>query len=182
MEKPAWLVRSSVYIVQSPFMRLRKDEIELPNGTILPEYYVRETDGFVMVFALTPERQVVLVRQYRYGNDTVALELPAGSRDPDEDPLDCARRELAEETGYEAPRWEHLFRASAEPVRSTSIADAYLALDAVCTREQHLDASEHIEVELAGIDEFITLLRSGGIESMACIGVAYAALDRLGKL
>lgn len=179
MEKPAWRVRSSVYVVQSPFLRLRKDEIELPNGTTLSEYYVRETDGFVMVFALTPQQQVVLVRQYRYGNDTIGLELPAGSRDPNEAPLDCAQRELAEETGYESPRWIHLFRASAEPVRSTSVADAYLALDAVRTREQQLDPSEHIEVELASIDEFVALLRGREIESMACIGVAYAALDHL---
>ena len=182
MEKPVWRVRSSVYVLESPFMRLRKDEIELPNGTILPEYYIRESEGFVMIFALTPQDQVVLVRQYRYGNDSIGLELPAGSRDPNEDPLDCARRELAEETGYESLRWEHLFRASAEPVRSTSVVDAYLVRDAVCTREQQLDPSEHIEVELASIDEFVHLLRSGKIESVACIAVAYAALNELGKL
>lgn len=182
MEKPIWRVRSSTLLVDSPYLRLRCDDIELPNGTVLPEYYVRESIGFVMIFAITLRREVVLVRQYRYGNDSISLELPAGSLDPGEDPLACAQRELREETGYTAARWEPLLRASAEPVRSTSAMTAFIAHDAERTDAQQLDPSEFIEVELAPLEEFRELLRAGGIDSVACIAAAYAALERIGSV
>ena len=77
MDKPRWRVRSSSYVVDSPYMRLRADELELPDGTIVSNYYVRESFGFVTILALTTDRQVILVRQYRYGADSIHLELPA---------------------------------------------------------------------------------------------------------
>ena len=76
MEKPVWRVRASSYVVDSPYMRLRVDEVMLPDGTIVPNYYVRESCGFVTVLALTHGEDVVLVRQYRYGSDSIHLELP----------------------------------------------------------------------------------------------------------
>src|SRR5580658_6704327 len=141
MEKPLWRVRSSTYLIESEHLRIRSDEIELPNGVVLPNYYVRESLGFVMIFALTPAREVVLVRQYRYGIDEVIVELPAGSIDRGEDPLVCAKRELAEETGYTATRWQSFSVVPAEPVRSNSFLHAFLAFDATPTQAQQLDAT-----------------------------------------
>jgi len=180
MEKPPWLVRSSRYVIDTPHLRLRADEIELPDGTIIPDYFVRESRGFAMVFALTPSRDVVLVRQYRYGNDAIGIELPAGTIDGDEDPLDCAQRELAEETGYTAAHWEPLACWPAEPVRSTSLLHAYLAFDARQTRPQQLEPSEHLDVLVAPIAQVTTMVRDGRIASLACVALIYAALDRLG--
>ncbi len=179
MEKPHWPLRASSYVLDSPYMRVRRDEIELPSGSVVP-YYVRESHGFVILFALTPEREVVLVRQYRYGNDTIALELPAGSLEAGEEPLACARRELREETGYEAPRWEPLVRAAAEPVRSNAVMHAFIARDAVRTAEQHLDPTEVIEPCTVTLDELKRMLRTGELGSVACIATVYAALDRIG--
>src|SRR5215469_14777147 len=118
MQKPQWQRRSSKYLIDSPFMRLRADEVELPDGTVIAEYYVREARGFVVVFATTPDDRIVLVRQYRYGSDEIHLELPAGMLDGDEDPGDCAARELLEETGYETTSWEKVADYFVEPVRS----------------------------------------------------------------
>lgn len=179
MEKPLWRVRSSTYLIESEHMRIRSDEIELPSGIVLPNYYVRESYGFVMVFALTPPREVVLVRQYRYGIDDVIVELPAGSIDRGEDPLACARRELAEETGYTAVRWEPLFVVPAEPVRSNSYLHAFLAFDAAPTHAQKLDVTEAIEPFTVPLEEIRPMLRADAIGSVSCVAVAYAALDRL---
>lgn len=179
MEKPLWRRRSSTYIIESTHMRIRSDEVELPSGVVIPHYYVRESLGFVMIFALTPAREVVLVRQYRYGIDQVILELPAGSIDRGEDPLACARRELIEETGYTAQRWEQLSVVPAEPVRSNSYVHAYLAFDAVQTQPQQLDPTEAIEPFTASLDELRELLRTDAIGATSCVAVAYTALDRL---
>jgi ADP-ribose pyrophosphatase len=177
MEKPIWRRRSSTYIVDNPHLRLRVDEVELPDGTVIPNYYVRESPGFVIVFALTPERQVILVRQYRYGADAIHLELPAGTIDQNEDPRDCAIRELAEETGYEADTVESLGAYRAEPARSTAFAHMYLATNARHTREPLLDPTEVIEVELVAIASFREMLRDGRIDNGASIATGYKALD-----
>lgn len=180
MEKPQWRVRSSSYVVESPYLRLRKDEVELPDGTIVTDYYVRESRGFVVVFAVTPANEVVLVEQYRYGNDSLVTELPAGTIDEDEDPLECARRELSEETGFSSGEWELVLATPTEPVRSNSIMHCYLARNAVETSSQSLDATEHIEVRLVPLDALRAMLREGGMASVASIAAAYLALERLG--
>jgi ADP-ribose pyrophosphatase len=179
MEKPFWRRRSSTYIIESPHLRIRSDEVELPSGVVLPHYYVRESLGFVMIFALTPERDVLLVRQYRYGIDEVIIELPAGSIDAGEDPLACAQRELAEETGYTATQWERLCTIPAEPVRSNSYMHAFLAFDAVPTHPLNLDDTEAIEPFTVSFDALHELLRTDAIGAISCVAVAYTALDRL---
>lgn len=170
---------SSSYVLESPHFRLRRDELELPGGSIIPDYYVRESDGFVIMFAVTPANQAVLIDQYRYGHDSIVTELPAGTLDPGEDPLACAKRELLEETGYAAPHWELVTSVPAEPVRSNAMMFCYLARDAVLEGAQSLDATEHIDVKLCTVPEVRSLLRSGKIQSAASIAAAYAALDRL---
>ena len=163
-------------------MRLRSDEIELPDGTIVPDYFVREWDGYVTILPLTSDERVVLVRQYRYPVDSMQLELPAGAIDPGEDPLTCARRELAEETGYEAPRFELAASYFADTVRSNAPAHAFVAFDARKTREPALEATEHLEVVLVAFDEFRRLLKNGEIEGSASAVAAYRALDYLDRL
>ena len=110
MEKPLWRRRASTFVVDSPHLRLRVDELELPDGTVVADYYVRESEGFVVVFPVTADDRIVLVRQYRYGTDAIHLELPAGGLHAGEDPRDCAARELREETGYEATSWNSSVR------------------------------------------------------------------------
>ncbi len=182
MEKPAWRRRASALIVDSPHLRLRVDELELPDGTIVPDYYVRESHGFVMAFPVTPDERIVLVRQYRYGTDAIHLELPAGTLDAGEEPLDCARRELLEETGYEASHWSFLGTYYPEPARATSLARIFLATDARKVCEPHLDPTEVMDVELATFAEFRAMLRDGRIDAGHALVAGYRALDALGKL
>ena len=79
MEHRRWRRLSSIRVIDSPYFQLRKDSVELPNGHRIDDYYVREGPSFSAIFALTPERRVVLVRQYKYGADRIVLELPAGN-------------------------------------------------------------------------------------------------------
>src|ERR1700676_614546 len=114
----AWRILSSAYPIETPFLKLRADRVELPNGEVVEEYYVRESRGFSVAFALTPDDRVVLVRQYKHGIAEVVTELPAGGVDPDETPAACAVRELAEETGYAGRPPVHLRSFITDPTNS----------------------------------------------------------------
>lgn len=179
MEKPEWRLRKSSYVVDSPYMRLRMDEIELPNGTIVPNYYVRESSGFVTIFALTEDEQVILVRQYRYGSDSIHLELPAGMLLEGENPRDCALRELAEETGYQVTSCELAAEYLPEPVRSTAHAYVYIASNARKVHQPTPDLTEHLQVELASPAAFRAMLKDGTVDAGASIAAGYRALDHL---
>ncbi|HEY1654909.1 MAG TPA: NUDIX hydrolase [Candidatus Tumulicola sp.] len=182
MKKPRWRRRASTFLVDSPHLRLRVDELELPDGTIVPDYYVRESDGFVVVFPLTADDRIVMVRQYRYGSDAIHLELPAGGLHAGEDPRECAARELLEETGYEATGWEFAGSYYAEPVRATAQARIFLATGARKTREPQPDTTEVLEVELATFDEFRSMLSDGRIDAGHVLVAGYRVLDILGRL
>ena len=163
-------------------MRLRVDEVVLPDGTIVPNYYVRESRGFVAIVALTHDERVLLVRQYRYGSDSIHLEVPAGMLLDGEDPRECAVRELAEETGYEVERCDLVAEFFPEAVRSAARAYVFAASGAVKTGELRLDATEHLEVELVTLPQFRALLRDGTIDAGASIAAGYRVLDYLGRL
>ncbi len=162
-------------------MRLRADEVELPDGTVIAEYYVRESRGFVVLFAMTPDDRIVVVRQYRYGSDAIHLELPAGMLEGDEDPRDCAARELLEETGYEATRWEKVADYYVEPVRSKARTYVFLGRDARRVRDPKPDVSEALETELAGFDDFRRMLHDGRMDTAHSLAAGYRALDYLGR-
>lgn len=179
MEKPHWRRIASSYVIDSHFLRIRKDTLELPNGTTIPDYYVRESPGFVMLFPVTEDERVVLVRQYRYGADSIGLEVPAGMLEPGEDPADCARRELLEETGYTAARLELLGSYAAEPVRSNARAYLFIATGARCESAPCPEPTEHIEVELTTFAELRDMLRDGRIDNLASLAACYRALEYL---
>ena len=176
MEKPHWDQLESHVVVETPHLHLRRDVVRLPNGTIIDDYHVRTSHGFCMVFALDEGNNVIVIREYRYGNDSFKLELPAGAREDGEDPLECARREFLEETGYAANYWECIGGFSAEPVRSNSYCHVFVARNAHRIRNQKLDAGEWISVEVTPLDELRAMLIDGRIESGHVIAGAHLAL------
>jgi ADP-ribose pyrophosphatase len=174
-----WTVRSSAYLVDRPFLRVRKDTVELPDGTIIEDYFVRESRGFSIVAALTPERHVVMVRQYKHGVAQIVLELPAGMIDPGETPEACAIRELAEETGYAGDPPRLLRSLFADPTGSDASFHVFLIENAVPKFAQSLDTTENIVVETTTLDDLQAAVRDGRIGSGSQVAAAYIALDHL---
>jgi 8-oxo-dGTP pyrophosphatase MutT (NUDIX family) len=185
IERPTgWSVTDSEIVIETPHMRLRRDQIELPDGKKVGNYYVRESRGFTIVFALTTDERVVLVRQYKHGVAATLLELPAGAIDPGESPADCALRELREETGYvgEPASLELMGSFVYDPTSSTTRYHLYLARDVRATGVQDLDETEEIAIEYATLDEVRRFVQDGTIVVGAHIASIYYVLDRLGRL
>lgn len=181
MDDPGWQVTASSYVLDSPYLRIRRDRIVLPDGTVIDDYYVRESRGYVIVFALTKARQAVLVRQYKHGIGKMLLEFVAGAIDEGEEPLQTAIRELGEETGYATDSMEYVRSFITDPTNANTVAHLFFARDAYVSGEQQLDVTEDITVQLASLDELRSMLASGEIESMPHVGAGYFMLEHLGS-
>jgi ADP-ribose pyrophosphatase len=155
---------------------VRREQYESPRTGQALNATIVEAPDWVNVIALTPEEQCVLVRQYRFGTERVALEIPGGMIDPDESPLLAAARELHEETGYSAPRWTPLGRVAPNPAFQRNYLYTYLAEGCVCSGAGALDAGEDIEVTLQPVSEIPNLIESGEIDH-ALVVVAFLKLD-----
>src|SRR6476620_5266589 len=96
-----WKVLESEYLFNDePWLTIRREKCELPNGKIMPAYYIIEYPTWVSVLALTKDNKAVFVKQYRHGLGVISTELPGGVVEPGETPEQGAVRELKEETGY----------------------------------------------------------------------------------
>lgn len=176
-----WRILKSDYRIETKFLRLRADRVELPSGVVVDDYFVRESRGFCVVFALTPEREVLLVRQYKHGAGIVVTELPAGMIDDGETPETCAARELAEETGYTGSAPEHVRTFLADPTNATGQFHLYLVRDALRTREPSFDVTEEIEVDRAPLDDVRAMALDGRIAAGSQVAAVLVALHHLAR-
>ena len=128
-------------------------EVELPNGRRTSRDIVRHP-GAAAVVALTDSGKIALVRQYRTALDRVTVEIPAGKLDPGEDPLECAKRELREETGFVAGRMRYLTTIASSAGFADELIRIYMAthleLDEACP-----DEDEFLNVDLVPLSELI---------------------------
>jgi ADP-ribose pyrophosphatase len=158
----AWRRRSSRYLFESPWFRLRQDELTLPGGEEIT-YTVVEHGGYVVVVPLLEDGRVVMERVYRHTVERTLLECPSGGCDGDS-PAVAARRELEEETGYRAGRIEHLGRFHGSPGISNEAFEVFLATALSADGRISREPTEEIEVVLEPLAELVRRAHAGEIE------------------
>ncbi|RYZ99628.1 MAG: NUDIX hydrolase, partial [Sphingobacteriaceae bacterium] len=177
-----WKTLESKYIHKGPWATLRTDKCEMPDGRIVPQYYVLEYPDWVNAVAVTEDNTILLVTQYRHAAEIISLEIPGGVIDGDEAPEDAMRRELLEETGYAFDKIEYLSAVYPNPSTATNKTYCYLATGGKKVQEQSLDEHEEVVVSEHTIDEVKQLLADNKIaQSLHCTGLFYA-LMKLGEL
>lgn len=175
MKRPVWWrTVSRTQLVQHPVLSLRKDSRTAP-GFGDHDFYILEFPDWVNVVAITTAKQLVLVRQFRHGLETVTLEIPGGMVDAGETPAQAACRELAEETGYAAGKLTALASVSVNPAIQNNRCHLFLATDCTLTGPQALDGTESIAVELAPWATAQSLLQTKKIDhSINCLALCLA--------
>ena len=165
-------------IYEGKIVTLRIDTVELPDKKYSKREIV-EHSGAAAVVPVTKDGKVILVKQYRKPVETVLLEIPAGRLEKDEDPETCAKRELAEETGYSTERLEKILDYYTSPGFSDEIIHIYLAYDLEAGKAKP-DEDEYLEVIEMPFDELLECIMKGEIkDSKTAIGIL--AADRIIK-
>ena len=158
-----WKVLESEYLVRRPWLTARRDRLELPDGRIIPEYYVLEYPDWVNVIAITKDGQFVMERQYRHAARKISLELPCGVMEEGETPLEAAQRELLEETGFGGGQWKKLMELSPNPSAMSNTTHCFLAIGVEKIAEQHLDETEELSVLFMTKEEVKRMLNENQI-------------------
>lgn len=127
------------------------------------------------VIPITPDNNVVLIKQYRHGIDDYTFEIPGGCVELGEDPSLSAARELEEETGYHAPALDYLGCIRPNPALLSNRCYLYVARNVTLKGRQQLDPGEDIEVLLKPFDEVVTMVKKGDI-SHALVVAAFGLL------
>jgi len=148
-------------VFQGNFLRAVRDTVALPDGSQATREYIVHP-GAVMVVPLLDDGRVVMERQWRHPVGRVLIEFPAGKLDPGEDRLDCARRELLEETGYSAREWAHAGELHPVISYATEFIDIWFARG-LTLGQQKLDQGEFLDVFTATPQELQEWCRSGKV-------------------
>ena len=174
-----WERLSSEKLVETPYFALRSDRLRLPDGAIKDPYYVIERPDAAIVFPLTGEGEVVLVRQYRPAIRRLELGLPAGLVEKGEEPEKAARRELSEETGYAGGEWEPLGAVASSPSLKDNWAHLYLARGVTRDAPPQPEEYEPVEVVLVPVGELLPRVHAGEIVSSSGVATVLLALNKL---
>lgn len=159
-------------IFQGKIISLQVDTVKLPNGGEATREIIRHP-GAVAVLALTPDDRMLVVEQYRKPLEKSQIEIPAGKLDPGEEPEQCARRELVEETGYTCGSLRHLSSFYTSPGFADELLHLYVA-EELTKGEAQPDEDEFLEIEAITLEQAQQYMAEGRISDAKTIMAVYA--------
>ncbi len=177
--KPWRTLKRRILLDRRPWLTVGGEDVELPDGTVLPDFNWIETRPFAIVVAITANGRTILERSYKHGVRAISLSLPAGYLEEGEDPLNRAQRELREETGYEAAEWLALGRYVVDGNYGSGVMHAFLAKGAHKVGDPQSGDHEEQELLVMPFGDAIVKLRSGEVAQLstaAALGLAAITL------
>ncbi len=180
--KPKWDIIEDKKLLETPIFSLHQRDLLPHKKTETAPFYVLDAPDWINVIALTVDQKIVLVEQYRAGVHESSLEIPGGMVDEDESPLESAKRELLEETGYQSKKWTKLGHTSANAAILNNYTHMYLAENCIKVDEQNLDGNEDIAVHVLELDYFLELVKNSTVHhSIVVAAVAHLLLHQQKK-
>lgn len=185
-----WEEIETEHIVQDEWINFRKSAYRYPDGRVFAPYYSYSRRDYTVIVASDEEGNFICVRQFRQGIKEVTTEFPAGGiertdgkeygdRDAAETALDCAKRELLEETGYESSDWTHLLTIPSNATIADNYAYVFMARKCRKTGEQHLDETECLNVVKHTAGEIEDLIHCGKFQQSVHVMAWLLAKEKL---
>lgn len=175
-----WKTRNKQLILdESPWLKVERHTVELPSGQVIPNWQWVITPDYVNVVAVTEDGEFVCFRQIKYGVEGDTLAIIGGYLNDGEDPLEAAKRELREETGYESTDWEDLGHYRVDPNRGIAMGHLFLARRVQLTTTPIVDDLEEQHLLLLTRAEVEEALANGEFKVMAWTAIIALALRSL---
>lgn len=179
----AWTVERREVVLSDRWIHVESQAVRTARGDRLDPYYVLTYPDWAVCAALTDRDELVMVRQYRHGTGSFALELPGGCVDPeDPSPEAAAARELLEETGYGGGTLRYVGALGANSALQTNRIQIAVMTGARPVAPPHLEPGEELNVELVPLETALRLAASGGMEQSMHVAALFTALSSLGRL
>jgi ADP-ribose pyrophosphatase len=172
-----WPKLASRHDAHMILFRPRWDRLQNPRTGEEFDRLVLETPDWVNVVAVTKDRRLVCVHQYRFGSGTITLEIPGGMVDRGEAHEQAALRELQEETGYTSSRWRYLGAVEPNPAFHDNLCHHWLAEECELTHAQGLDSGEDIHIEAVPLDDVVKRIQAGEIRHSLVLSALSHVLD-----
>ena len=166
-------VNNRTIVYHGKIFELIRENITLENGTTTDVEFI-EHPGAAAIIPFLDDNRIVLLKQYRHALKKYIWEIPAGTLDPQEEIISCAKRELIEETGYSASGWQKLGEITPVPGYSDERIHIYLATE-LQPAEQHLDADEVIQVQEVEFNKALEMIGNGEIQDAKSIAGLFMA-------
>lgn len=169
-----WDKKSSNFLQATPVFRLRTDVLVSPRTGKELSAYVLESRHWINIVPVTPDNQLVLVKQYRFGIESYTLEVPGGLADAEDQSMaHAARREMNEETGYDSDEIIHLGTVHPNPAILNNCLHIFAATNVKQVSEQSLDDGEDIEIQLVPYSNIPALVQDGTISHALVLNAFY---------
>lgn len=169
-----WEKKSSNFIQANPVFKLRTDVLVNPRTQKELNAFVLESRDWINIVPVTPNNEIVLVKQYRFGTESFTLEVPGGlSDDTDESMAHAARREMNEETGYDSDEIISLGKVSPNPAILNNHLHIFAATNVTKVSGQTLDDGEDIEIETIPYEDIPALVQNGTIAHALVLNAFY---------
>ena len=159
----SWKTLEVTTILDEPYVGVKKNRVMMPDGRVIEDFYTVRIMDAALIAAVTTDGDILLKKEFRYACGEDIIECPAGMINPGEDPLETARRELMEETGYTSDRWTYLGATRESVSKLTNTMHLFLAQDCVQTGKQKLDEYESLELIRVPLDEAVAMVMDNRI-------------------
>lgn len=158
-----WETIKQDYIYRSPWLTVRKDVVKTEKDIVIDDFYVLEYPTWVNVIAITEDGKFIIEEQYRHGVHLDIFEICAGICESGEDPIDAAKRELLEETGYGEGKWQLIGKFAPNPNSMNNWCYAFLAEGVRKLSIPNQELTENIHVHLKDKEEVLNMMLHGSI-------------------
>jgi 8-oxo-dGTP pyrophosphatase MutT (NUDIX family) len=170
--------RQKKLLERLPWIQVFEQNVTLPNGAQIEGYLTWEVREYALTVALSAQG-IALIRQYRHGNGKISYDLPGGYLDEGEKPLQAAQRELLEETGLVAKKWEHIASLILDNTRGNAKAHIFFARETEVAQPPVLDETEELSLSYLSIETILMLIRQGEIDSLPSVAGIFMVLQQI---
>jgi ADP-ribose pyrophosphatase len=175
--RPWTILKSQELLVAAPWIKVLVQQVQLPNGRVVDNYYHVRLSEYAGVVAQTTEGEFIIERQYKHGVGRISLMLPGGLIEDGEDPLATAQRELVEETGYVADEWNYLGSFASDANQGGARAHLFAARNARQVAKPDPGDLEEIEILLMKPGELVNAVRQGKVVILGAVAAIAMALN-----